>query len=61
MIDEETIINNIISGDVESFRLLVERYQMPVIRMIRNIVNDSHLCEDIAQDVFFSTSASVPD
>jgi RNA polymerase sigma-70 factor (ECF subfamily) len=54
MIDEETIIKNIIDGDVESFRLLVERYQRPVIRMIGNIVNDRHICEDIAQDVFFA-------
>jgi len=54
MIDEQTIIKNIINGDVESFRLLVERYQKPVIRMIGNIVNDRHICEDIAQDVFFT-------
>jgi RNA polymerase sigma-70 factor (ECF subfamily) len=54
MNDEEAIIKNIINGDVESFRLLVERYQKPLIRMIGNIVNDSLFCEDIAQDVFFT-------
>lgn len=54
MIDEETIIKGIIDGDVEAFRLLVERYQKPVTRVIGNIVNDRHICEDIAQDVFFT-------
>jgi RNA polymerase sigma-70 factor (ECF subfamily) len=54
MIDEQTIIKNIINGDAESFRLLVERYQRPVIRMIGNIIADRHICEDIAQDVFFA-------
>jgi RNA polymerase sigma-70 factor (ECF subfamily) len=54
MIDEQTIIKNIVNGDVESFRLLVERYQKPVIRMIGNIVSDKHICEDIAQEVFFA-------
>jgi RNA polymerase sigma-70 factor (ECF subfamily) len=54
MIDEQAIIKNIINGDIESFRLLVERYQKPVIRMIGNIISDSHTCEDIAQDVFFT-------
>lgn len=54
MIDEQLIIRNIVNGDREVFRLLVERYQKPVIRMISNIVNDKHTCEDIAQEVFFS-------
>jgi RNA polymerase sigma-70 factor (ECF subfamily) len=54
MIDEQTIIKNIVNDDVESFRLLVEKYQKPVIRMIGNIVRDKHICEDIAQEVFFA-------
>ncbi|HBG28371.1 MAG: hypothetical protein A2Y10_11270 [Planctomycetes bacterium GWF2_41_51] len=54
MIDEQKIINNIVNGDAESYRLLVEKYQNPVIRMIRNIVNDNHTSEDIAQEVFLA-------
>jgi RNA polymerase sigma-70 factor (ECF subfamily) len=54
MIDEQAIIKNIINGDIESFRLLVERYQKPIMRMIGNIIEDRHICEDIAQDVFFT-------
>jgi RNA polymerase sigma-70 factor, ECF subfamily len=54
MIDEQTIIKNVVNGDIESFRLLVERYQKPVIRMIGNIISDRHICEDIAQEVFFA-------
>jgi len=54
MIDEQAIIKNIINGDVEVFRLLVERYQKPVMRMAGNIIRDTHICEDIAQDVFFT-------
>jgi len=54
MIDEQAIIKNIIDGDSQAYRVLVEKYQTPVMRMISNIVNDRHICEDIAQDVFFS-------
>ena len=54
MIEENSIIRAVLDGDVESFRLLVQRYQGPVIRMIRNIIDDHHTCEDIAQDVFFT-------
>jgi RNA polymerase sigma-70 factor, ECF subfamily len=54
MIEENSIIRAVLDGDTDSFRLLVQRYQGPVIRMIKNIINDHHICEDIAQDVFLT-------
>ena len=54
MSDELRIIRDVLEGDIDSFRLLVERYQRPVIKMIKNIIEDYHTCEDIAQDVFFT-------
>ena len=54
MTEETSIIGAVLRGDTESFQLLVEGYQRPVLGMIRNITNDHHLCEDIAQDVFFT-------
>ncbi len=54
MAEELAIIQRVLDGDVESFRLLVERYAGPVIRMIRNTTGDSHTCEDLAQEVFLS-------
>ena len=54
MTEEITIIKRVINGDVDSFGLLVQRYQRPVISMIKNIINDRHTCEDIAQEVFFA-------
>ena len=52
--DEMSIIKQVLGGDTESFCLLVQRYQKPVIRMIKNLIYDYHICEDIAQDVFFT-------
>jgi RNA polymerase sigma-70 factor (ECF subfamily) len=54
MTDETEIIEKIRAGDTEAFRFLVERYQRPVISMIRNMLNDPNGCEDIAQDAFFA-------
>lgn len=54
MTDEIEIIQKIRAGDTEAFRFLVERYQKPVISMIRSLLNDPHRCEDIAQDVFLA-------
>ncbi len=53
MTQETQAIRHILQGDIESFRLIVERYERPIIRMIRNITNNRESCEDIAQDVFF--------
>lgn len=53
MSEEAGIIKRVINGDVDSFRLLVERYQRPVISMIGNLINDRGACEDLAQEVFF--------
>ena len=60
MIEETGIIRTVLEGDTESFRLLVQRYQKPVIRMIANIINDRHICQDIAQEVFLAAYKKLP-
>ena len=54
MSEEIKIIKRVLNGDVDSFRLLVDRYQRPVTSMIANMVGNRHTCEDISQDVFFA-------
>ena len=54
MTDELDVIRRVLDGDTESFRRLVDRYAGPVLRMIRNITGDRHMCEDIAQEVFLA-------
>ena len=60
MIEETGIIRTVLEGDTESFRLLVQRYQKPVIRMIANLINDRHICEDVAQEVFLAAYKKLP-
>ncbi len=55
------VIRRVLGGDVESFRLLVKRYERPVARMIRNITGDSESCEDTAQEVFFAAYRKLAD
>jgi len=54
MTQEIEVIRRVLQGDIESFGLVVKRYERPVIRMIKNITSNSQTCEDIAQDVFFT-------
>jgi RNA polymerase sigma-70 factor (ECF subfamily) len=60
MTEDACIIRAVLEGDTESFRLLVQRYQKPVIRMIANLINDRHICEDIAQEVFLAAYKKLP-
>jgi len=57
--DEQEVIQRVLEGDTESFRLLVERYAGAVARMIRNLTDDHHACEDLAQEVFFTAYAKL--
>jgi RNA polymerase sigma-70 factor (ECF subfamily) len=50
----ETVIHRVLEGDIESFRFILQRYEAPVVRMIKNITDGIDSSEDIAQDVFLT-------
>ncbi len=52
MLDDEKVIDLVLTGDIEQYRLLVERYQQPVMRIANGITGNHHLSEEIAQEVF---------
>jgi len=54
MTDEIEAIRRVLSGDVDAFRLLVVRYERPLMVFVGNLLADAHQREDIAQDVFLA-------
>ena len=52
--DDLAVIRRILDGDMDAFRVLVERYQGPLRCFIGNLVADTHEGEDLAQDVFLA-------
>ncbi len=54
MDEDQDVIRRVLDGDVESFRLLVRRYERPLYGQIRNLVPDAHDGEDVAQEVFLT-------
>jgi len=54
MTQETEIIRRVLQGDIESFRLVVERYEGPIMRMVRNMTANRESSEDIAQEVFLA-------
>lgn len=59
MTDEPHIIQRVLDGDTESFRLLVERYARAVVGMVRNVTGDAQSCEDLGQEVFLAAFAQL--
>jgi RNA polymerase sigma factor (sigma-70 family) len=51
---DQEIITAVKQGNVELFRLLVERYQGPLLGFINSITRDRFLTEDVGQAVFLS-------
>ena len=52
MIDERQIIREVLAGRRERFREIVQRYQRPLLALVKNLVGDAHEAEDIAQEAF---------
>ena len=52
MMDEEKCISQIIKGDVNQYRVLVDRYQTGLIIHCENILKSREDGEDIAQEAF---------
>jgi RNA polymerase sigma-70 factor, ECF subfamily len=57
--DDLPVIRRVLGGDVEAFRLLVEKYQGPLLCLIRNVIGDAQEGEDLAQDVFLAAYANL--
>lgn len=54
MSDDLEAIRRVLAGDVESFRLLVDRYQRPLWTLVRNLTPPDADHESVAQEVFLA-------
>ena len=54
MNDDLPTIQRVLNGDVDAFRLLVERYQEVLFSMIGNLVSDANDRDDIVQETFLA-------
>lgn len=49
---DQELISQALAGAEEGYRGLVERYQQPVVSLVRRIVHDPAWAEDLAQEAF---------
>lgn len=52
--NEDQIVQRVLQGDREAFKAIIERYQGPVLGLVRHLLGDEQASEDIAQDVFMT-------
>lgn len=50
--EDQDLVDRILAGDREAFRVLVEKHHERVFRLVRGIVGDWHRTEDVCQEVF---------
>lgn len=54
MNDDLDTIRRVLADDVESFRLLVDRYQRPILTLVRSLTPPETDHEGVAQEVFLA-------
>lgn len=54
MNDDPDAIRRVLAGDVEPFRRLVERYERPLLTLVRNLTPPDTDREGVAQEVFLA-------
>lgn len=54
MNDDLRIIQQVLAGDVDAFRLLVEQHQGTLFALVGNVVSDTNDRDDIAQETFLA-------
>jgi RNA polymerase sigma-70 factor (ECF subfamily) len=59
MTEDETIIRRVLDGDIQAYRGVVERYQGPVYRLVRNLLAQPADAEDIVQDVLLAAFSNL--
>ncbi len=52
MIDDRTLVKNVMAGDMQAFRLLIHQNERLVAHMIGRIVKKDEEVEELCQDVF---------
>jgi RNA polymerase sigma-70 factor (ECF subfamily) len=54
MVDDKFVVEQVLAGDIDAYRYIVDRYQTGLLRYCYSIVLDEDVASDIAQQAFIS-------
>lgn len=52
MIDDRTLVRNVLAGDKQAFKILINQHQRLVVHMVSKLVKKQEETEELCQDVF---------
>jgi RNA polymerase sigma-70 factor (ECF subfamily) len=61
MIEERTIIDRVLEGETDKFRLIVEQYNERIFLLVRGYVHQIEDAEDVTQETFLQAFISLGD
>lgn len=54
-VDEDLrLVKEVLKGNLDSFNIIVNKYEVPILRFIYNLIKNTQTAEDITQDVFIT-------
>lgn len=54
MDEDLKLVSEVLSGNIDSFNILVNKYELVILRFIYNMIRDKEAAEDITQEVFIT-------
>ncbi len=54
MQEDSSLIQSILDGNIDSFNILVNKYEVIVLRFVYNMIKNKEAAEDITQEVFIT-------
>lgn len=54
MDEDVKLIQEVLNGNIDSFNILLNKYELMVLKFVYNIIKDREAAEDIAQEVFIT-------
>ena len=54
MDEDIRLVKEVLNGNLDSFNILVNKYELNIIKFVYNMIRDKEASEDIAQEVFIT-------
>lgn len=54
MDEDLKLVNEVLNGNIDSFNILVNKYELVILRFVYNMLKDKEAAEDITQEVFIT-------
>lgn len=54
LIDDIRLVTSVLQGDVDSFSVIVNKYELMILKFVYNMIKQKEAAEDITQEVFIT-------